>query len=108
MEVARTFDLAEGTVRSIKRNKTKISEPANCVLSNIRAQTSCPRHPLIQQTETHLYTWITDRRRNGVPLSTGLIVSKAKSSYEDSSRTYDGAIPKFNFSSGWFSFYKKR
>ena len=111
VEIERSFNLHEASVRTIKRNQEKIKRSANGVCSLTATKISRCRDPLIHKTETLLHMWIPDQRKKGSSISSIVIQHKARSLFEqlkDAEQTESVADVKFSASKGWLESFKKR
>uniref|UniRef100_A0A8C4Q776 HTH CENPB-type domain-containing protein n=1 Tax=Eptatretus burgeri TaxID=7764 RepID=A0A8C4Q776_EPTBU len=114
--VARGFGLNESTVRTVKRNETKIRESV-AATAPYGAQVSCyTRDTTLQNMEKALIRWIEDQVQRRVPLDGPVIREKAKRLFEDMkpdtpSTSRESSVVKhthFRASTGWFEKFKKR
>ena len=111
MQISKAMNMAEATVRSIKKQEQKIKNCAKYVSPNIAEAISRPRHPMVHKIENILYVWIKEQIENETELTSTMMRSKALSIFEDLKKendSYGGTCPKFTASRGWFENYRKR
>lgn len=108
-DIARSLDLNEATVRTIKRNETEIRRAGSLGLSISTKFTSRTRAPILEKMERALSIWIDDSYEKKIPLSQRIIQEKALRIYGLLERNGEPSSSiDFVASNGWFDKFKKR
>ncbi|XP_015186585.1 PREDICTED: uncharacterized protein LOC107071792 [Polistes dominula] len=107
--IAKSLNLNEATVRTIKKNEKEIRS-AVAAGSLISAKRSArPRAPIIEKMEKILRDWIDDCCQKSIPLDGNIIRQKALKVYKHLKEHGESfVIPDFVASKGWFEKFKKR
>lgn len=107
--VARSLNLNEATIRTIRKNEQKI-RTAIAIGSSISANmTARPRAPIIQKMEKVLGIWIDYCCKRQIPLEGNVIKQKALEIYNHLKENGESSVtPEFVASKGWFTRFKNR
>ncbi|XP_012142198.2 putative CENPB DNA-binding domain-containing protein 1 isoform X2 [Megachile rotundata] len=107
--IAKSLQLNEATIRTIKQNEEKI-RTAVAVGSSVSARMSArPRAAIIEKMEKALSLWIADYNEQQIPLDSAIIKEKALLIYDDLKENGETPVnPEFVASKGWFERFKKR
>lgn len=101
--IARQTKRPQSTIRTIIKSKETLLNSAKGTSMATRK-----RNEVVEKMESLLVVWIEDMISKRIPLSLGLIQSKAKSLYEDlDGSTTKKSVCSFNASLGWFNRFKK-
>lgn len=106
-EIRKELDLNEATIRTILRDAEKyrnLSTITTCTTQSLRNKV-----PIMVEMENHLFIWVQDCNRKRIPLSTLIIMNKAKEIFDHLKTTkYINAKETFAASRGWFAKFKCR
>lgn len=117
--VGKRYGVNESSVRTIKKNETKIRQTFHVVTPSAGKYTSYVRDRKVAKMESALAIWIQDQHRKGNPTDNSSIKSKASSLYNKMQTTTEPDEPStstapepstsvFTASKGWFENFKKR
>lgn len=107
--VAKSLNLNEATIRTIKKNENKIRTAVSAGSSIFANMTARPRAPIIEKMEKILSIWIEESTRQQIPLDGNMIKQKALKIYNYLKKSGESAVePEFVASKGWFERFKKR
>ena len=104
-DIVRATGVSESTLRTIRGSKEKITASIAQGSSAAAKKTHTVRNPGINRTEEMLKDWIQKQTHRNIPVSMGIIHTKAKEIYEEVTKDEVDAKP-FAASSGWFSNFK--
>uniref|UniRef100_A0ABD2WSE1 HTH CENPB-type domain-containing protein n=1 Tax=Trichogramma kaykai TaxID=54128 RepID=A0ABD2WSE1_9HYME len=105
-EVARSFEVNESTIRSIKKNEEKTRESA-AQLGPYAKVNKISRKPNMEKMEEILILWIQDLIQKKIPLSTSAIREQALLII-DRLNQQNSTSDFFSASKGWFEKFKDR
>lgn len=107
--VAKSLNLNEATIRTIKKNEHKIRTAVSAGSSIFANMTARPRAPIIEKMEKLLSIWIDESTKQQTPLDGNVIKQKALKIYDYLKKNGESAVdPEFVASKGWFERFKKR
>lgn len=107
--VAKTLNLNEATVRTIKKNENKIRSAVAAGSSIATKYAARPRAPIIERMEKALNIWIDDCSQKRIPLDGNIIKQKALKIYKLLQENGESSTsPDFVASKGWLEKFKKR
>lgn len=103
--IVAAMNLNEATIRTIRKNASKIRDSAKAGTPLSGAKSSYARPVEMQRMEKMLATWIDHQNKTHVPVSLALIKAKAISIYE----SIQGEDTKpFTASNRWMANFQKR
>ncbi|XP_051786831.1 armadillo-like helical domain-containing protein 4 isoform X2 [Erpetoichthys calabaricus] len=120
--VARHYGINESTVRYIKKNEAAIRSAVSVSVCDSAKKVTTVRNKNIVRMESVLVLWITDCRKQNIPLDSNLIRERARKLYQQFATGDDvegTEVPQpgpstapqpedFQASKGWFDRFQKR
>lgn len=109
--IAKSLQLNEATVRTIKKSEIKIKENVSAVSARSAKRATRARDIDLIKMEKALYIWIEDCEQKKVPLDGNILKQKALKIFEHlkNANGSNNQSPRvFSASSGWFENFKKR
>ena len=106
-DIVRATGVSESTLRTIRASREKIAGSIALGSTGAAKRTHTVRNPGLNRTEEMLKDWITKQTQRNIPVSMGIIQTKAREIY--GTVTKDDVEPKpFAASSGWVANFKAR
>lgn len=109
--IAKSLQLNEATVRTIKKSEIKIKENVSAGSARSAKHSTRARDIDLVKMEKALYVWIEDCEQKKVPLDGNILKHKALKIYKHLKETggcNDKQAKPFSASSGWFENFKRR
>lgn len=109
--IAKSLNLNEATVRTIKKSEIKIKEHFSAGSTRSAKRSTRTRDIDLVKMEKALYIWIEDCEQKKVPVDGHILKQKALKIFKHLKETNgcnDQQAKPFSASSGWFENFKKR
>ena len=106
-DIVRATGVSESTLRTIRGSKEKIAASIAQGSSAAAKKTHTVRNPGLNRTEEMLKDWIHKQNHRNIPVTMGIIQTKAKEIYDQVTKD-DVESKPFAASSGWFANFKIR
>ena len=106
-DIVKATGVSESMLQTIRASKERIEASIAQGSSSAAKKTHTVRNPGLNRTEEMLKDWIHKQNQRNLPLTMGILQTKAKVIYETVTRDDVDAKP-FAASSGWFANFKSR